>query len=251
MKKVTIGVFDSGVGGLWILKQLERTLPRYSYIYYADQAHIPYGSKTNEEIIAFSKEIVTFLLSKCCDVIVIACNSATSAAIDTLRKEFAVPFVGIEPAIKPASLQSKTKHIGVLATKVTTEGQRLQDSIEHFATDVDVHVHTGYGLVELIEEGKANTDEAESLLRIYLEPMIKKNIDQLVLGCTHYAFLIKSIQEIVGDRVAIIDPAQAVVKRVRHILEENNLMPNSNTTKPELYTSGDNVEKLNEIYKNL
>ncbi len=243
-----IGVFDSGLGGLWILKYLEQEMPDYNFIYYADQVHLPYGSKTPDEITKFSSDIVDFLLSKDCKIIVIACNTATSAAISTLRTKYDVPFVGIEPAIKPASELSKTKHIGVLATKVTAEGQKLQDSIEQYAQDVEVHTVIGYGLVELVEEGKADSDEAEMLLREYLEPLLNKNIDQIVLGCTHYAFLINRIKKIVGDKVNIIDPAPAVVKRVKQLIEENNIPPSGNKKGPEVFTSGPDEVQVKEAF---
>lgn len=246
-----IGVFDSGIGGLWILKLLEKELPGYQYIYYADQAHIPYGSHTPEEIIKFSSDITDFFIEKGCELVVIACNTATSAAISTLREKYTIPFVGIEPAIKPASKNSKTGHIGVLATKVTAEGQKLHDAIEKYSGSVEVHTVIGYGLVELIEEGKGDSDEAETLLRKYLEPLIEKNIDQLVLGCTHYAFLINRIKGIVGDKVHIVDPAPAVVRRVAQILKEKNILPNDNKKEPEIFTSGSDLEKVKEFFQKI
>lgn len=247
----TIGVFDSGIGGLWILKYLTKELPEYNFIYYADQAHIPYGAHTPREIQEFSFSITDFLLEKKCDLIVIACNTATSAAIEALRTNYGVPFVGIEPAIKPASELSKTKSIGVLATKVTVEGQRLHDAIEKFAHNVEVHTVVGYGLVELIEEGKADADEAELLLRTYLEPLLEKNIDQLVLGCTHYAFLINRIKKIVEDKVHIVDPAPAVVQRVKQLIQENNILPAENKKEPEIFTSGSDLESLIKFSKKI
>jgi len=255
---MNIGVFDSGLGGLWILKYLERELPLYNFIYYADQAHLPYGTKTPDEITRFSSDIVDFLLAKDCKLIVIACNTATSASIAKLREKYSVPFVGMEPAIKPASELSRTGHIGVLATKVTALGQKLHDNIEKFAGKVEVHTVIGTGLVELVEEGKADTDEAEELLRSYLEPLLEKNIDQLVLGCTHYAFLINRIKKIVGDKVNIIDPAPAVVKRVEQLLLDNNIIPDlartvlaTNKKEPEIFTSGPNSEKVKEFFNNI
>lgn len=246
--KGNIGVFDSGIGGLWILKYLIKELPQYNFIYYADQAHIPYGDHTPNEIVQFSSDITDFLLEKNCELIVVACNTATSAAINNLREKYPIPFVGIEPAIKPASENSKTKHIGVLATKVTAEGQKLQDSIEKFASSVEVHTVVGYGLVELIEKGKGDSDEAEKLLREYLESLLEKNIDQLVLGCTHYAFLINRIKKIVGDNVSIVDPAPRVVNRVKQLVEENNITPSGNKKEPEIITSGSDLEKIKEFF---
>jgi len=248
---MNIGVFDSGLGGLWILKYLQEQLPGYNYIYYADQAHIPYGAHTPDEITKFSYAIVDFLLEKDCKLIVVACNTATSASITKLREKYNVPFVGIEPAVKPASELSKTGHIGVLATKVTAEGQKLHDAIEKFASDVEVHTCIGYELVELVEEGKGDSDEAEILLRKYLEPLLEQNIDELVLGCTHYAFLINRIKKIVGDKVNIIDPAPAVVKRVKQLLEENGILPSDNKKEPEIFTSGSNPEKVKLFFSNL
>ncbi len=248
---MNIGVFDSGFGGLWILKYLEKELPDHNYIYFADQAHLPYGMREPSDIIKLSCDITDFLLAKNCALIVIACNTATSAAISTLREKYSVPFVGIEPAIKPASEQSKTGHIGVLATKVTAEGKKLEDSIEKFAADVEVHTVIGFGLVELVEEGKADTDEGEELLRTYLEPMLEKNIDQLVLGCTHYAFLINRIRKIVGDGVTIVDPAPAVVRRVKQLIEENHILPTDTKKESEIVTSGPDVNKVEEFYQKM
>jgi glutamate racemase len=249
---MNIGVFDSGLGGLWILKYLEQELPGYNFIYYADQANIPYGSHTPDEILKFSKNITDFLIGKDCKLIVIACNTATSAAISELRKEYNIPFVGIEPAVKPASENSKTGHIGVLATKVTAEGKKLEESIEKFASNVKVHTIVGYGLVELVEAGKADTDEAEELLSKYIEPLIEKNIDQLVLGCTHYAFLINRIKKIVGDKVSIVDPAPAVVKRVQKIIEENKIYnQQSQKSKIEFFTSLGDSKKIKLFFSDL
>lgn len=248
---MNIGVFDSGLGGLWILKYLQEQLPSYNYIYYADQAHIPYGSHTLDEITKFCFDIANFLIEKDCKLIVVACNTATSASIAELREKYSVPFVGIEPAVKPASELSKTGHIGVLATKVTTEGQKFHNTIEKFASNVEIHTVVGYGLVELVEEGKGDSDEAEKLLRSYLEPLMEKNIDQLVLGCTHYAFLINRIKKIVGSKVNIIDPAPAVVRRVKQLLEENNIPLNDNTKPVELFTSGKHLEQIKIFFENI
>ena len=246
-----IGVLDSGLGVLWILKYLEQELPGYNYIYFADQAHLPYGTKDPSEITKFCVGITDFLIAKDCALIVVACNTATSASISTLRESYPLPFVGIEPAIKPASEGSVTGHIGVLATKVTTEGKKLEDSIEKFAGNVEVHTVVGHGLVELVEEGKADSDEAEKLLRDYLEPLLEKNIDQLVLGCTHYAFLINRIKKIVGDKVNIVDPAPAVVKRVKQLVEENLITQNLDKKEPEFFTSRKKKKKMKKFYESI
>ncbi len=244
-----IGIFDSGIGGLSILKYLTEKLPNYHYIYFADQAHVPYGNHTSQEIIKYSCDITDFLIEKKCKLIVVACNTATSAAISTLRDKYDVPFVGIEPAVKPASENSKTGHIGVLATKVTAEGQKLHDTIERFTSNVEVHTVVGDGLVELIEDGRGDSDEAEKLLRKYLKPLIEKNIDQLVLGCTHYAFLINRIKKILGDKVNIIDPAPAVVRRVEEMVKEYNILPAGIKTEPEFFTSLGDAGQITLFYK--
>ncbi|MEI6659914.1 MAG: glutamate racemase [bacterium] len=246
-----IGVFDSGLGGLSILKYLTKELPGYHFIYLADQANIPYGSHSPSEIVGFSYKITDFLIQKNCKLVVIACNTATSSAIAELRNKYSIPFVGIEPAIKPAVESSNTGHIGVLATKVTAEGQKLQDLMDKFAGDAQIHTAIGYGLVELVEDGRADTDEAEELLRKYLDPMLENNIDQLVLGCTHYSFLINRIRKIVGDKVNIIDPTIAVVHRVKQVIEEQGILPADKPSEPEIYTSGTDIEKVKEFYRNI
>jgi glutamate racemase len=249
---MNIGVFDSGLGGLWILKHLENNLPGYNYVFLGDQAHMPYGNKTPEEITKLCFSITDFLIHKGCTLIVVACNTATSASIESLRMRYPdLVFVGIEPAIKPAGERSKTGHIGVLATKVTAQGKKLHDTIEKFAANIEVHTAIGYGLVELVEEGKADSAEAHALLRTYLDPLLEKNIDQLVLGCTHYAFLIKQIRAIVGENVMIVDPAPGVVRRVEQLLDEHGSIPASLRTPPELFTSGSDPQKMKAFYNSI
>lgn len=234
-----IGVFDSGIGGLWVLAHLQRELPQYEYVFLADQAHVPYGNRTENEIVDLCFKNTDFLLAQGCRMIVVACNTATSAAINKLREEYNIPFVGMEPAIKPAIENSKTGHIGVLATKLTIEGEKIKESINKHANGVEVHTCVGSGLVELVENGKADTDEAEELLKEYLEPLMNENIDELVLGCTHYPFLIKRIQKILGDKVNIIDPAPAVVNRVKFLLEEKGLSNDKENGSIEFFTTSD------------
>ncbi|MDQ5971571.1 MAG: glutamate racemase [Patescibacteria group bacterium] len=235
-----IGIFDSGLGGLWVLAHLEREMPEHEYVFLADQAHVPYGERTAEEIVNLSFKNTDFLLALGCQMIVVACNTATSAAINKLREKYSdIQFVGMEPAIKPATENSKTGHIGVLATKLTIEGEKIKESINKFANGTEVHTCIGQGLVELVEDGKSDTDEAEELLKKYLEPLLVENIDQLVLGCTHYPFLIKRIQKILGDKVNIIDPAPAVVNRVKFLLEEKGVVLNDGVGNMKLFTTGD------------
>jgi glutamate racemase len=235
-----IGVFDSGLGGLWVLRHLQNEMPYNEYVFLADQAHVPYGNRTEGEIVDLSFKNTDFLIAEGCVLIVVACNTATSAAINILREKYAdIPFVGMEPGVKPACENTKTGHVGVLATKLTIEGDRIKETIKKFANGVEVHTCVGDGLVELVESGKADTDEAEILLRQYLEPLIQDDIDELVLGCTHYPFLIKRIQKILGDKVHIIDPAPAVVNRVKFLLQEKGIEAGESNGSIKFYTTGD------------
>lgn len=245
-----IGIFDSGAGGLSVLSELVKSLPNESYIYFGDSANCPYGSKPTKEIIKLSDCITQFLLEKECKLIVVACNTATAAAIDHLRKTFNVPFIGMEPAIKPASLNTKTKSIGVLATAGTFKGRLYIETSKKYASDVNVCYQVGEGLVELVESGKAQSSEAEVLLRKYVEPMIDCNIDHLVLGCTHYPFLKPILEKILPKEINIIDPAPAVAKQTKKILEENNLIVKKNTTPNIAFYSSSNTAILKTLRDN-
>ncbi len=218
-----IGVFDSGAGGLSVLQELVKELPNESFIFFADSANCPYGSKPKDEIIALSSLISTFLISKECKVIVVACNTATAAAIDWLREHFAIPFIGMEPAIKPAAINTKTKSIGVLATAGTFKGRLYIETSHKYAKDVNVCYQVGEGLVELVEQGKVNSAEAEELLLKYIRPMLDCNIDQLVLGCTHYPFFKPLLKKLLPHNVDVIDPSPAVAKQVSKVLIDNQL----------------------------
>lgn len=213
-----IGIFDSGVGGLSVWRELVKLMPNEDYIYYADSANCPYGPKNPEYVCRRSSEIVEFLLDKGAELIVVACNTATAAAITFLREHYNFPFVGMEPAIKPAVLNSRTGVVGVLATAGTLRGRLYLDTLAKFAGDVKVIERVGEGLVELVENGNTDGQEAESLVRKYVEPMIEANADHIVLGCTHYPFLLPVIEKIVADRAVIINPAPAVAQQVLRLL---------------------------------
>jgi len=240
MNKAPIGVFDSGVGGLTVWKRLKKKLPLEQIIYLADSGNCPYGPKTDEEIISLSVKCTEFLLAKGCKVIVVACNTATSAAISYLRDKYSVPFVGMEPAIKPAAHYSKTGAVGILATAGTLNGTLYKQTQQQFANHVTVHLQIGTGLVDLVEKGAINTPEAEALLRSYIEPMIKNNIDQLVLGCSHYPFFKPLLKKITGGNVRIVEPSKAIAQQTFRVLTLNSLL---NTTlerySDEFYTTGD------------
>ncbi len=224
MNNQPIGIFDSGVGGLSVWQELVKVLPLEPIVYLADTAHCPYGPRPETEIIALCEKNVEFLLSHQCKLIVVACNTATAAAIDTLRSKYDIPFVGMEPAIKPAALHSKTGKVGVLATQGTVQGKLFQSTSNKFASHVEVMVKIGHGLVEVVEAGKADTAEAETLLRKYIEPMLEKGVDHLVLGCTHYPFLRSVIGRITGDKVTIVDPAGAVALQTQRVLSDKQLL---------------------------
>jgi glutamate racemase len=214
-----IGVFDSGVGGLSVLKALRELLPGQPVIYFADQAHVPYGPRPLEEVRAYSEAITRFLLDLGCRLIVVACNTASAAALHYLRQEFpAVPFVGMEPAVKPAAENTHSGVVGVLATPATFQGALYASVVERFAQGVEVLAATCPGLVDQIEQGNLAGAETRRVLEEALRPMLRRGIDTVVLGCTHFPFVIPLIQEIAGPQVRVIDPAPAVARQVRRLL---------------------------------
>jgi glutamate racemase len=240
MNSQPIGVFDSGIGGLSVWKEMVKVLPHESIVYLADNAHCPYGPRPEAEIIALCEKNVDFLLAHHCKLIVVACNTATAAAIEALRSHYGLPFVGMEPAIKPAALHSKTGKVGVLATQGTLNGKLFKSTSGKYATHVEMHVQIGHGLVELVEAGKAETPEAEHLLRKYVEPMLEKGVDQIVLGCTHYPFLLSTLQKIAGKAVNIVDPAGAVALQAQRLVSEKRLQaPSRQTPSYHFFATGD------------
>jgi len=218
-----IGVFDSGVGGLTVLKQLVELMPNESFLYFADSAHAPYGNLPKKEIIQRANKITSFFLEKQVKAVVVACNTATAAAIDYLREHFDIPFIGMEPAVKPASLLSKTGNIGVLATKGTLDGKLFKEKHKLYGQYINIHYAEGKGLVEIAEANQINHPETRALLYSILQPMTDKNVDQIVLGCTHYPLFSSVIQEIVGSHINLIDPAGAIARRTKDILIQNRL----------------------------
>lgn len=231
----SIGIFDSGIGGLSVLKELLRLLPGERYIYYSDEANCPYGDKTAEFVRERARAITRLLLDKGADIIVVACNTATAAAISSLRAEFDVPFVGMEPAVKPAALGTRTGTIGVLATAGTLKGSLYLDTKSKFEDNVRIVEHVGRGFVEMVEAGKFSGDEVERVCRESLEPLLAAGADRIVLGCTHYPFLLPTLEKIAeGHDVEFINPAPAVARRVLQLL------PHKETAQPgvELLSSG-------------
>lgn len=238
MSNRAIGIFDSGVGGLSVWKEIRKLLPNENLMYLADSKNCPYGSKPPHEIIELSVANTQFLIEKGCKMVVVACNTATASAIDYLRAHFEIPFVGMEPAIKPAALNTATGKIGVLATKGTFEGRLFKETSKKYTSGLDTFVQVGEGLVELVEENKIQTEEALQLVSEYVKPMIEANVDQIVLGCTHYPFLMPLLEKVVPPEVKIIDPAPAVAQRVKTILYEKNLNSEPKTGTSDFFTSG-------------
>jgi len=245
-----IGVFDSGVGGISVLKAIREQMPEESVIYFGDQGHVPYGSRSMEQIQTFSEAITRFLLAQGAKIIVVACNTASAAALKYLREKFPdVPFVGMEPAVKPAAEYTQTGKVGVLATPATFQGALYASVVERFANGVELLQDTCPGLVQQIEQGNLDGEETRRILEEALLPMLEQNIDTVVLGCTHYPFVIPLIQRIVGDakRVRVIDPAPAVAKQARRRLEARGMRKGS-TSRGDIkfYTSG-NPEALKSM----
>lgn len=236
-----IGLFDSGIGGTSIWKEVIKLLPNENTIYLADSKNAPYGEKSTDEIIALSIKNTELLISKGCKLIIVACNTATTNAIDYLRSNYDIPFIGIEPAIKPAALYSKTDAIGVLATKGTLTSKLFEKTANEYTNNITILEQDGEGLVPLIEEGKLNSIEVNQLLIKYLKPMLQFKIDHLVLGCTHYPYLIPQIKNIVGDTIKIIDSGEAVAIQTKSILSKYNLLSESKNTKPHQFFI--NIEK--------
>jgi len=239
-----IGFFDSGLGGLSVWKELNQLLPKESSIYLADSINAPYGEKSKKEIIAFSIKNTELLIELGCKIIVVACNTATTNAIKILRQNYAIPFIGIEPAIKPAALQSKTHKIGVLATKGTLSSELFIATSEQFRHAKDFIEVEGKGLVKLIESGKIN--ETENLLKEYLKPMIAQGVDNIVLGCSHYPFLIPIIKKIIPEGIHIIDSGKAVAMQTKNILTQEDILSHSTNTNHAFYTNN-NLQLLTDF----
>ncbi len=235
-----IGIFDSGVGGLSVLCEIKRLLPHENLIYIADQARVPYGTRATQEIQHFSSHIAHFLDQQHVKIIVVACNTATAAALPFLRQIFPhISFVGMEPAVKPAAQQTQSGKVGVLATAATIQSERYATLMHRFAQNVTVYEDPCLGLVEAIEAGAIAAPSTAVLLHNIIDPMLTKGVDTLVLGCTHYPFVAPIIADIVGTDVAIIDPAPAVARQTKQILTQQNLLnPTKNTPVIQFLTTG-------------
>ena len=245
-----IGIFDSGIGGLSVFREIRKVRPEQSYVYYSDNAHCPYGEKTREYIIERARAITRFLLDKGCEIIVVACNTATAAAIATLREEFQIKFIGMEPAIKPAAQATKTGVVGVLATAGTLKATKYIDTRARWAENVRIVEHIGQGFVELVEKGITTGPDAESTVRTSLIPLLDAGADMIVLGCTHYPFLSETISKVASEayperNIEIIDPAPAVARHLIEVMVEEGVQTASKEGfHIELHASGDSATLL-------
>lgn len=237
-KNNPIGIFDSGVGGTSIWKEIHSLLPQEHTIYLADSDNAPYGEKPKEEIVRLSIKNTEKLLEMGAKIIVVACNTATTNAISTLRSTYNIPFIGIEPAIKPAALQTKTRCIGILATKGTLSSALFAKTSVLYSKDTKVIEVVGKGLVQEIEKGNKDSSQVEEMLAEMLEPMVQAGIDYLVLGCSHYPYLIPVLKKILPGHVTIIDSGMAVARQTKLVLQSLNLLAESQQAVPQFLTNG-------------
>lgn len=244
-----IGVYDSGVGGLSVWKELLKELPQEEYLYVSDAGYCPYGPKSKEEIVKRAIAVTDFMIASGVEIIVVACNTATAAAIEYLRGHYNIPFVGMEPAVKPAAINTRTGAIGVLATKGTFKGELYLRTLHKFASNAKVIEQVGEGLVELVESGNVDSEQAREVIGKYVRPMIEADVDHIVLGCTHYPFLEKLIRESAGEGVEIVNPAPAVARRVAQVLQgrRKGMSVHKKGASGRFITTGDNLEVMEKM----
>jgi glutamate racemase len=225
MSGAPIGLFDSGVGGLSIWRQVVHALPSESLFYVADQANVPYGHRSADEIQANSLGIADYLVAQGCKAIVVACNTASAVALEPLRQRFPqLPILGLEPAVKPAVQLTRSGVVGVMATPATFQGQLYRATVGRYATAVQVVEQVCVGLAELVEQGDLEGPDCDARLMGYLQPMLDAGADTIVLGCTHYPFVIESIRRLVGPAMAVLDPAPAVARHLADVLGQAGLL---------------------------
>jgi glutamate racemase len=247
MNNNPIGFFDSGVGGTSVWKEVIELLPHENTIYLADSKHAPYGRKSKEEIVRLCIKNTEYLLSQNCKLIAVPCNTATTNAISYLRTHYEVPFIGIEPAIKPAALKSDTRKVGILATRGTLSSKLFNDTQKEFTQYVNTIEIVGTGIVELIEAGKKDTEEMRDLLVGITEPFMISGIDYLVLGCSHYPYIKGMLQELLPTRVHIIDSGAAAARQTLNILKSQNLLNLSSTAGKHFLYSNLQIETLDSL----
>ncbi len=246
-----IGVMDSGVGGISVLKHIHALLPHENLMYVADSKYAPYGNKTAEEITSRCMILADFLIAQNVKALVVACNTATAAAIDELREAFDIPIIGMEPAVKPAAEASKNGIIGVLATVGTLKSAQFAALLESYGRNVKVVTQACVGLVECIERGELDTSETKALIRLYATPLLAEGADTIVLGCTHYPFVKHVIQEIVGDKITLIDTGAAVGKQLKRQLEEKDLLSTSKQKAEVNFWTNSEAENAHKVTEKL
>jgi len=244
-----IGIFDSGIGGLSVWREVARQLPHEDTLYFADQIHIPYGPRTLEEIRSFSKAITRFLLDRGCKLIVVACNAASAAALKQLRTTFpAVPFIGMEPAVKPAAETTRTGVVGVLATPATFQGELFASVVERFANGVQLVKEVCPGLVQQVEAGRLNTPDTLAMLDRFLIPIRAANADTIVLGCTHYPFVIEAIRQL-APGVNVIDPAPAIARQIDRVLQERGISAKADRSGQYKFITSGELDRYQQIVR--
>ena len=243
-----IGIFDSGVGGLSVLREIAGQLPHQDLLYFADTAHVPYGDRPAAQIRAFAQAITAFLIEQGAGVVVVACNTASAAALHALRRRFRQPIVGMEPAVKPAAALSR-RGVGVMATPATFQGELFASLVERFAQGTPLHTCVCPGLVEQVEAGRLDGAATEALLRGCLQPLLEAGIDSLVLGCTHYPFLRPVIERVVGPEVTILDPAPAVARQTGRVLARQGMLRTKGRGRVTYFTSGDAAALAAQVHR--
>lgn len=244
--RAPVGIFDSGLGGLSVLRAVRAQLPDEALIYAADSLYAPYGERDDDFIADRALAICEWLVKQGAKALVVACNTATAQSIALVREKLPVPLVGVEPGIKPAALQSKTRVAGVLATQVTLRSVRFQGLLERYAADCRFLCQPGHGLVQAVERCDVGSAELRTLLHSYLQPMLDAGADTLVLGCTHYPFLDAAIRDIVGDRLTLIDTSVAIARQLERVLDQHGLRATpegADTVLPRFYSTGDGTHQ--------
>ena len=241
MSAAPIGIFDSGVGGLSVWRQVVHQLPGEPVIYLADQAHVPYGQRSAAEIQRYCTSIATHLVQAGCKAIVVACNTASAVALEPLRRAFPhVPILGLEPAVKPAIALTRTGVVGVMATPATFQGELYKATVGRWAGDVRVVEQVCIGLADLVEQGELEGPLCDAALHRFLEPMLTAGADTIVLGCTHYPFVIEAIRRLAGSALSVLDPAPAVARHLMEVLTARELLGQANVApRPRFFTTGD------------
>ncbi len=246
-----IGVFDSGVGGLSVLREIRRALPAEDLIYVADSGYAPYGDRPEEYVRGRAVAIMEFLRTKDAKAVVVACNTATGVAVDALRARYDLPIVAIEPAVKPAAARSRSRVVGVLATTQTLAGQKFAKLVSTYAGDVEVLTQAAPGLVDQVEAGQLNTPSTRSLVERYLRPMLEKGADTIVLGCTHYPFLDDLIRDVAGSDVVVIDSAVPVARELRRRLQGGHLLAPDDRRGSETFWTTGSVDRVRAVIAQL